>query len=87
MLNRRQLCEYLGASWATLRNVLPVRATDMGANIVRYNRHQIDQWAASLPPRGANAEAQLSSHAQPEPEIDTTAAALDRARQRIMRRP
>ncbi len=51
LLNRDQLCEYLGASWRTLKNVLTVRPVDLGANVVRYSRVQIDEWAATLPPR------------------------------------
>ena len=51
LLNRDELCEYLGASWRTLKNVLTVRPVDMGANVIRYSRVQIDDWVATLPPR------------------------------------
>lgn len=51
LLNRDQLCEYLGASWRTLKNVLTVRPVDMAANVIRYSRVQIDEWVATLPPR------------------------------------
>lgn len=51
LLSRGELCEYLGVSWRTLKNVLTVRPVDMGANVVRYNRDQIDAWVATLPPR------------------------------------
>ena len=82
MLSRSQLCVYLGASWPTLKNVLTVRPVDMGANIVRYNREQIDQWAASLPAKDAGLISEVASPADQEMPIDTTAAALARARER-----
>ena len=51
LLNRAEVCEYLGASWSTLKNTLTVRPVDMGANMIRYNREQLKEWAARLPPR------------------------------------
>lgn len=86
LLSRAQLCEYLGASWGTLKNVLTVRPIDMGANIVRYNRDQIDSWAASLPAKGLGPTNREVSPADHEAPIDTTAAALARARERGGRR-
>lgn len=52
LLTREQLCAYLGGlSWPTLAKVLPVAPLDLGANVLRYSRPEIDAWAASLPPR------------------------------------
>jgi hypothetical protein len=36
----------------TLAKICPVAPVDLGANILRYSRLQIDAWAATLRPRG-----------------------------------
>jgi len=51
MLSREQACAYVGASAATFLRVCPVEPRDMGANIVRYDRLEIDAWVDRLPPR------------------------------------
>lgn len=51
-MSREQLCAYLGdICEATLLKVCPVAPVDLGANVVRYARVQIDAWLATLPPR------------------------------------
>ncbi|WP_298330652.1 hypothetical protein [Asticcacaulis sp.] len=51
-LTKEQLCAYLGGmDERTLSKILPVQPLDLGANILRWNRQQVDAWAASLPPR------------------------------------
>ncbi|WP_426038204.1 hypothetical protein [Brevundimonas sp. DC300-4] len=86
MLNRSEICEYLGASWRTLKNVLTVRPVDMGANMIRYNRRQIDAWAASRPPMGPGSIDQDTPSADHDALVDTAAAALIRAGERGSKR-
>ena len=82
MLNRAEVCEYLGASWRTLEKTLTVRPSDMGANIVRYNRDHLDNWAAGRPAMGTVTVSQDASPVDQEPHGETPEAALARARQR-----
>ena len=70
LLTREQLCAYLGGlSDVTLRKVCPVPAVDLGANVLRYHRAQIDAWVDSLGPRGLRV--------RPESEQDAPPAAND----------
>lgn len=93
LLSRDQLCAYLGCSASTLATICPVHPRDMGANLVRYYRPDIDAWAARLPPRlGALHKRQEGGEdAAPAPEDDSIAAdvsedrrtsAIERARAR-----
>lgn len=92
LLDRGQLCEYLGASWRTLKNVLTVRPVDMGANVIRYSRVQIDEWVATLPPRllasknqscvDEEAGAQAEHTGEGDRAESRAGAALDRVRAR-----
>ncbi len=50
-LSPDQLVAYTGLSKDTLAKVCPVAPIDLGANVLRYHRHQIDSWANSLPSR------------------------------------
>lgn len=93
LLSREQLCAYVGIGWATLIKICPVRAVDLGANLLRYNRAQIDAWLNSLPARpvrreddalqpaagGANDEA-LRIEALSQPDQATSAVDKVRAR-------
>lgn len=99
LLTREQLCAYLGGlSWGTLSKVLPVAPLDLGANVLRYSRPQIDAWAAGLPPRlpkglqhdlkashdeEACDRVAVSDDLEAEP-ASRPAAALERARQRAL---
>lgn len=100
LLTREQLCAYLGGlSWGTLSKILPVAPLDLGANVLRYSRPQIDTWAASLPPRlpkalqhdlkASHDEAAFERVAASDflaDEISSRpAAAVERARQRALR--
>lgn len=52
LLTRQQLRAYLGGICdATLRKICPVAPVDLGANVVRYRRDQIDAWSNTLRPR------------------------------------
>lgn len=95
LMSREQLCAYVGVGAVTLAKVCPVRPVDLGANLVRYNRLQIDAWVASLPAKAVlrlhdDAEGSQDAPSGEAPLIqdgaeaaqDRTVCALDRARAR-----
>lgn len=51
LLSRDQLCAYVGLGWATLSRVLTVSPRDLGANVLLYDRLEVDGWVDSLPAR------------------------------------
>lgn len=58
LLNLELACAYLGVSPVTFRKICPVPAVALSAAVTRWNRHQIDEWANSLPPKtGSQLEA------------------------------
>lgn len=87
LLSRDQLCAYIGVGADTITRICPVRPLDLGANLVRYSRQQVDEWVATLPPR-----LMMSRRAQGDTEevpvvVEETSetraeAALDRVRAR-----
>ncbi len=91
LLSKDQLCAYIGVSGGTLVRVCPVRPLDLGANVVRYSREQVDAWLATLPPRmirpdlpSDEVERQdaRATEAANDGAEDRTASALDRVRKR-----
>jgi len=91
LLTREQLCDYLQVSWSSLSKRCPVPPIELGVNVVRYSRLQIDDWIASLPPRdkeGGREVPVLAGIANPAPEElpDARLAALQMARERSARR-
>ena len=91
LLSKDQLCAYIGISEGTIVKVCPVRPLDLGANVVRYSREQVDAWVATLPPRlirrnlpPHEVERQDAPVAEPANDAaeDRTASALDRVRAR-----
>lgn len=88
LLNKQQLASYLGMSGATLSKVCPVAPIDVGANLVRYSRAQIDEWVATLPARNAEGLKDVLCRAEPAPDdatSDRRDAALSRIAVRIKR--
>lgn len=72
LLTREQLCAYLGGmSDPTVRKICPVAAVDLGANVLRYRRTEVDGWLAGLRHRGLRLPT--------ENEQDAPAAANDAA--------
>lgn len=52
LLSKDQLRAYVGGmSEETLSKVCPVSPVDLGANLLRYPRQQVDAWIADLQPR------------------------------------
>jgi len=88
LLTLDQLCDYLGGmDERTLAKICPVRPVDLGANLLRYNRQQIDQWAEGLPPRlirgpSRRQDASAVEAVAPEAVEDRRMSAVDKARAR-----
>jgi len=98
LLSKEQLCAYIGVSTATLTRICPVRPLDLGANVVRYSRPQIEDWVATLPPRligrkpdalPVDAEVVQDAAAAPSAENaeDRPMNAIERARARVSKGP
>lgn len=93
LLTREQLCAYLGGlSWETVKKVLTVAPVDLGANVLRYRRPEIDAWVDTRPARGervlpdgaaaGQGEANDAVAAVPTFGDDRKIASLDRVRAR-----
>lgn len=91
LMTREQLCDYLQMSWSSVSKRCPVAPLDVGVNVVRYSRLQIEDWIASLPPRDkrsgheAPVPAGIANPAAEEPD-DPRLAALEMARARSTKR-
>lgn len=88
LLTKEQLSAYLALSWSTISKICTVAPVDVGATVIRYNRFQIDEWVASLPPRtikhAALAAPSLSNIEAESDERRTSA--LDKVRARTLNR-
>lgn len=54
LLSMNELCEYLAVSPTTLAKICPVHPIDLGVNLVRWRRADIDAWLSTLLPRFTN---------------------------------
>lgn len=91
LLTREQLCDYLQVSWSSLSKSCPVAPLELGVNVVRYSRLQIDEWIAGLPPRDKRDGQQApvsaeDTHRTLDNLVDPRLAALELARARPVRR-
>jgi hypothetical protein len=87
LLSREQLCAYAGGiSDATLRKICPVAAVDLGANVLKYRRAEVDAWLAGLPHRGLRLAQDDEHDAPPAANGDRPSAAVERARARAAAR-
>lgn len=87
MLSRPQLSVYVGLGWDTLSRVLTVSPRDMGANVLRYDRLEVDAWLSSLPPRLPKGQGRAQDEVQADPPADEDLrpardTAIERARAR-----
>lgn len=96
LLSRDQLCAYLGGlSWDTVKRILPVAPLDLGANVLRYRRPDIDAWLDRCPLKGPRLpRGETSAHdAAPSPGEtdeapigeDLRVVAMDRVRRRALK--
>ena len=89
LLTLEQACAYLGLGAGTFRTICPVRPVDLGVNLTRWRRTEIDAWVAGLPARlpDARARAQDAASAAPAPPPVTPATERrEGALQRVRRR-
>jgi hypothetical protein len=88
LLSREQLRAYLGGICDdTLRKVCPVAAVDLGANVLRYRKGDVDAWLAGLKARGLKPPAPGDDDGgSPAPANDRQTAALERMRARLGKR-
>ena len=85
LLSREQLRAYLGGiADATLRKICPVPAIDLGANVLRYRRGDVDAWLQACPARLPSAEGRGQDTAPPA--NDRPLSAVERARARAGKR-
>lgn len=89
LLSREQLCAYLGGlSWDTVKKILPVAPLDLGANVLRYRKPDIDVWVEHLPLKSLTGLQPSRTSGQDAPEVtpddglDQKSAALERVRRR-----
>lgn len=89
LLSRDQVCAYIGVSAETLAKVCPIAPVNLGANLIRYHRDQVDAWIDTLPPRlpglrmpRASVEDAPVARNDPEPADDRAMDAIERARAR-----
>lgn len=88
LLTKEQLSAYLTLSWSTISKICTVAPVDLGASVIRYNRFQIDEWVASLPPKTVK-QAAPAAPSLPDMEIksdERRTSALDKVRARTLRR-
>lgn len=75
-------------SWSTITKVCPVAPVDVGANLIRYSRAQIDEWVSTLPARGANERLRVVLRTETPNDVasaDRRLAALRRVVARVRR--
>lgn len=85
LLSREQLRAYLGGICdATLRKICPVAALDLGANVLRYRRAEIDAWLQGCRHRlpTPDGDAQDTPPAEHPAANDRPMTAVERARAR-----
>lgn len=89
LLTKDQLCAYLGGlSWDTVRKIMPVAPLELGANVLRYRRPDVDAWVARCPQKAPRLpEADGLPHGDAPAETvelgdDRTVTSLDRVRRR-----
>lgn len=85
LLSKTQLEAYVGVSWATLLKICPVPPVDIGANLVRFSRAQIDEWLSSLPAKRKESAAAVHDTAVSQVDIDRRSVALARVAERVSR--
>lgn len=86
LMNREQLRAYLGGICdATLRKVCPVAPIDLGANVLRYRKADVDRWLDARPQRALRVVEEPAQDAPPAAN-DRPNGAVERARARAGKR-
>jgi hypothetical protein len=90
LLTREQACAFLGGiSEGTFLKVCPVPPIDLGANVVRYRRGELEAWVAALShrlpkvrPGSQDAPPAAGGEIVPMPPANRPSAAVQRALER-----
>jgi hypothetical protein len=89
LLTKEQLCAYLGdLSWDTVKKIMPVAPLDLGANVLRYRRPDVDNWIARCPHKTPRLpQGDSVPHGDPpvetaEPGEERRVTSLDKVRRR-----
>jgi len=86
LLSREQLRAYLGGICdATLRKICPVAPIDLGANVLRYRKADVDRWLEARPQRTLRLVAEPEQHAPPA-DVPRPTSAVERALARAGKR-
>ena len=87
LLDRELACAYLRISADSFERICPVAPVDLGINLLRWRRPELDAWVAGLPGRLRRARAE--AHAQPvqppqpvPPADERRLSAVERAKAR-----
>lgn len=88
LLTQEQAAVYCGVSADSFRRVCTIAPRDMGLNVLRWSRSQLDAWIAGLPPRLQRAQAdEQDAPAEIEPAraaaVERQTDALDKVRARM----
>jgi hypothetical protein len=90
LLTRQQACMFLGGiAEGTFLKVCPVRPVEIGANVVRYRRPDLEAWVDGLehrlPRGGSSSEVVAPGAAAEPPPVSRPNAAVQRALERAQR--
>lgn len=85
LLTKEQMSAYLALSWSTIAKVCTVAPVDIGANVIRYNRLEVDEWVAGLPSRTIKRSAPAAVIQPADEDHRRRQSALDKIRARTQR--
>lgn len=85
LLTKEQMSAYLALSWSTIAKVCTVAPVDIGANVIRYNRLEVDEWVAGLPSRTIKRSAPAAAMQPADEDHQRRQSALDKIRARTQR--
>lgn len=85
LLTKEQMTMYLALSWSTIAKVCTVAPVDIGANVIRYNRIEVDEWVAGLPSRTIKRSAPAAAMQPADEDHQRRQSALDKIRARTQR--
>ncbi|MNS19675.1 hypothetical protein D3C72_513980 [compost metagenome] len=85
LLTKEQMSAYLALSWSTIAKVCTVVPVDIGANVIRYNRLEVDEWVAGLPSKAIKRSAPAAVIQPAAEDHRRRQSALDKIRARTQR--
>lgn len=64
LMTRTEVCEYLEIPPERFFEICPIPPVDLGANVTRYHRWQIWEWANAMPPTLMKYRAEVAAAAK-----------------------